>query len=87
MIPPLTYQGKPLAMDHVALMTDCTPLLNDAAALQSHLDEKGYVYLPGYLGRGRVVEARRAIIASLSEQDALERRPTGAALWRLAQNP
>jgi ectoine hydroxylase-related dioxygenase (phytanoyl-CoA dioxygenase family) len=66
---PVTVQGE--SVDQVELMTDCTPLLDDVDALRQQMQENGYVYLPGYLGRDRVTAARRVFIDSLQRAGAL----------------
>jgi hypothetical protein len=53
-------------------MDDCTPLLADPAALRTQMSENGYVYLPGYLGRDRVIEARRVFIERLRRHGCLD---------------
>ena len=67
-LPRLTLMGHEI--EAVELLEDCTPLLGDREALREQFATNGYVYLPGYLGRGRVIEARRVFI------DALRRRGT-----------
>jgi len=71
-IPQLTYQLKPLEMDHVEPMIDSTPLLGDMPAIRERMNEHGYVYLPGYLGRERVLKARRTICERLFQLGLLD---------------
>ncbi len=71
-MPPLTYRGEVLEAEHLGVMTDCTPLLHDFDLVRRHMQEKGYVYLPGYLGRDRVREARRQFIEQFVEADVLD---------------
>jgi hypothetical protein len=66
-LPQLTYQLKPLDMDYVDHMTDSTPLLGDIDALRERMDEKGYLFLPGFLGRERVMKARATLCNRLAE--------------------
>lgn len=68
-LPELTLQGNPV--DAVELMDDCTPLLADRDALLRQFQTNGYVYLPGYLGRQRVIEARKVFIDAIARTGAL----------------
>ncbi|CAN5516708.1 phytanoyl-CoA dioxygenase family protein [soil metagenome] len=68
----LTYQLKPMDMDPVDWMIDSTPLLGDFDAIRAQMDEHGYLYLPGYLGRERVLNARRTICQRLSDLGLLD---------------
>lgn len=68
-LPELTLRGEPI--DDVELMDDCTALLSDPDALRQQMRTNGYVYLPGYLGRERVKEARRVFIDDLVRRGAL----------------
>ena len=65
-----TFRGEPI--DNLQLMEDCTPLLCDRLAIERQLRENGYVYLPGYLGRERVIDARRIFIGELQKRGALD---------------
>jgi len=66
-IPTLTYKGEPLEADHLEIMKDSTPLLGHADALRARMADEGYLYLPGYLGRERVLGARRVLVDRLSK--------------------
>jgi hypothetical protein len=69
-IPRLTILGQ--EVDRVGLLEDCTPLLDDAAALRRQIKTSGYIYLPGYLGRDRVINARRSFIEALLERGVID---------------
>lgn len=87
-VPQLMYQGQPMEMDHLGLMDDATRLLADRDALHRELQERGYVYLPGYLGRQRVVEARKQFISRFQEAGALDpdRDPMDGVVRRPARS-
>jgi hypothetical protein len=68
-MPQLTLKGEPI--DEVELLDDCTPLLQDPDALREQFRTNGYVYLPGYLGRDRVMAGRRVLINELQRHGAL----------------
>lgn len=70
-LPLLTYQKKPLDMNHVDWMVDSTGLLGDSEALRKRMNEQGYLYLPGLLGRERVKKARRILCERLAKLDLL----------------
>lgn len=70
-MPQLTYQLKPLDMAYVDWMIDSTPLLGDVEALRERMEEKGYLYLPGLLGRERVMKARAAFCHRLAKEGLL----------------
>lgn len=70
--PDVTYRGEAFEPEHFGEMNDCTDLLNDPGQLREHVRSKGYIYLPGYLGRERVLKARRAFIDFLVRADALD---------------
>ena len=73
-VPELTYRGEILEPDHLALMEDATPLLDDPAALRRQMAMNGYVYLPSYLGRERVMRGREVFIERLRQLGALDER-------------
>jgi len=45
---------------------------NDPAALNARFEEDGYLYLPGFLDRDQVLEARNAILEYMDEHEGLE---------------
>lgn len=47
-------------------------LIDDAEALRARMDEDGYLYLPGYLNRDDVLEARDEIASRLEAQGHLD---------------
>lgn len=69
-IPPLTVQGQ--SVDCVELLDDCTVMLGSSDALRRHMHANGYIFLPGYLGRDRVIEARKVFIEKLWQADMLD---------------
>ncbi|HLL88659.1 MAG TPA: phytanoyl-CoA dioxygenase family protein [Tepidisphaeraceae bacterium] len=71
-IPPLTCAKHPVDPGHVGLLADCTPLLNDRAALLAHVERHGYLYFPGFHPRDEVVAGRRLFIDKLRDADALD---------------
>ncbi len=70
-LPDLFYRGERLDPAHADWMIDSTPLLGDVDALRRRMNEEGYLYLPGYLGRERVLGARRVITNRLSKLGVL----------------
>ena len=58
-------------VENVALLTDCTPIASDRGAIERQLQTAGYVYLPGFLGRERVIRARKLFIEQLARNGAL----------------
>jgi len=68
----VTYRGKTFEPDQIAHMEDCNWLLDDAASLREHMREKGYIYLPGHLGRERVERGRGVFIEALQQAGALD---------------
>lgn len=71
-MPRLTVQGQ--SAECVELLSDCTPMLGSADSLCRQMQTNGYVFLPGYLGRDRVIEARRVFIEKLRRADMLDPR-------------
>ncbi len=53
-------------------LTDCTPLIDDPAALRRHMREEGYLLLRGLLNRDDVYAARRSMLERLAEQGHLD---------------
>lgn len=47
-------------------------IVNDIEALRQRMADDGYLYLPGYLDRDLVFEARQEIVSQLAEGNALE---------------
>ena len=71
-MPTLTYQGQALEADHLQIMKDSSPLLGDVGTLRQRMSEDGYLYLPGMLGRERVLRARRVILERLAKYNLLD---------------
>jgi hypothetical protein len=63
--PRLVSSGVELDPAHMGRLTDSTSLLGDTAALRERMEADGYLYLPGYLGRAGVLEARREVVRRL----------------------
>ncbi len=58
-------------------------IMDDGAALRERMREDGYLYLPGYLNRAAVLEARADLLDRLAEANCLEPgTPTEAAIAR-----
>lgn len=53
-------------------LTDCTPMLADAAALRRHMREEGYLLLRGLLNREEVQAARLSMVERLAEQGHID---------------
>lgn len=69
LFPALTARGHRLdaAPDRLGLLRDSRDAVANADALRERLREDGYLYLPGYLDREAVLDARRDIVARLAE--------------------
>ena len=70
----LTASGHALEMGDDALgeLRRSDDVLDDGAALRARLAEDGYLYLPGYLGREAVLEARRALTGQMAAEGYLD---------------
>lgn len=68
----LTGRGFPLDTSDEAFGTlrSSSDIAADFDALRERMDEDGYLYLPGYLDRDEVIEARREITRRMAETDA-----------------
>lgn len=56
-------------------------ILDDGAALRDRMREDGYLYLPGYLDRAEVLDARAVLLDRLDSEGCLEPgMPIGAAI-------
>ncbi len=73
-IPQLAASGVALDMspDAFGELRRSDDLFGDYAALQERLAEDGYLFLPGYLNRNEVIEARREIVARLAKSGHLD---------------
>jgi len=71
-LPAMTYRGGVIDPQHLAHMPDSTPLLGDIEAVRRQLMEKGYIYLPGYLGREQVMRGRRVFVDKLTQLGVLD---------------
>lgn len=60
-------EGRRLAPDAVAPMTDSSPLLADGARLRARFAEDGFVFLRGALDRDHVLAARREVLGRMAE--------------------
>ena len=72
--PALYYRGSPLETtpQYFGELRDSTDVINDVATLRQRMAEDGYLYLPGLLNRDQVLEARRAVLERLAEQESLD---------------
>jgi hypothetical protein len=72
--PKLTSAKKEVEMAPTSFgeLTDCTPLLDDAAALRRHMREEGYLLLRGLLDRDEVQAARTSMLERLAEQGHID---------------
>jgi hypothetical protein len=59
-------EGRRLAPEAVAAMTDSSPLLSDGAALRARLGEDGYLFLRGALDRDEALAARSEVLHRLA---------------------
>jgi hypothetical protein len=71
-LPDLFYRNERLDPQHVDRMTDSTPLLQDMDSIRRRMNEDGYLYLPAYLGRERVLQARRVLTDRLLKLGLLD---------------
>lgn len=58
----ILYRGKPLVTSdrELGFLRTSSDIVDDVEALRQRLADDGYLFLPGYLDRARVLEARRA---------------------------
>ncbi len=87
---PITCLGEELdtAKDCFGWLQPSTNLLGDAAALKQRLDEDGYLYLPGYLDRAYVDEARNFLLHQISAMGLLnENAPVENGIARQPWQP
>lgn len=73
-IPPLTCMARPLDTGPEAFgrLREANELLGDAVAMRARMDEDGCILLRGYLGRDRVLDARREMLDRLNAEGALD---------------
>jgi hypothetical protein len=73
-LPRLYSIGNELSTDakYFGWLRDSSDALGDFETLKIRMTEDGYLYLPGYLNRADVIEARRAILTKASEAGLLE---------------
>lgn len=64
----LTASNKPINTDPACFgeLQSSLDILDDATALQERMDAEGYLFLPGILGRDRVLEAKREVAARIA---------------------
>lgn len=69
----LTARGFPLDVSDDAFgeLRSSMDIVHDVEALRQRIQDDGYLYLPGYLDREEVLEARREITNRLAEQGCL----------------
>lgn len=59
------------AAERFGVLRSSADLADDAAALRARMQEDGYLYLPGFLDRELVLDARRATLEKLADQGEL----------------
>jgi hypothetical protein len=85
---PLTSLGQDLDTSPEAFgeLRRSDEIAHDMQALRARMAEDGYLYLPGYLDRDLVLEARRVLCHQLAERGLLDpRRPVEEAVVRPAE--
>lgn len=73
-LPQLYSYGHALDMEEskVGLLRDSSDASSDFEELRRRLDEDGYLYMKGYLGRERVLKARASIVERLASAGVLD---------------
>jgi len=73
-MPALTCMARPLDMEPEAFgrLREANDLLGDAGAMRARMDEDGCILLRGFLGRDRVLDARREMLRRLEAEGALD---------------
>lgn len=73
-IPKLTARGLSLETtpEKFGRLRESTDVAGDASALRERMKQDGYLYLPGYLNRDEILEARRVITDRLAAQGFLD---------------
>lgn len=73
-LPRLTARGIELDTlpEKFGFLRESTDIAEDGNALRARMDEDGYLYLPGYLHRNEIMEARRVVTDRLAEQGYLD---------------
>ena len=71
---PLSSAHKPLETAPTALgqLTDCTPMLHDAEALNAHMRDEGYLLLRGFHDQADVLAARLSMFERLAAEGHLD---------------
>lgn len=54
------------------MLRESSDIANDVEALRARMEEDGYLYLPGYLDRDEVLEARREILSRLAKSGHID---------------
>ena len=69
-LPKLTAQGLELetSAESFGLLRDSTDVLDDTSTLKERMAEDGYLYLPGYLDRKLVLQARESVTDRLAAE-------------------
>src|SRR5690242_19099481 len=75
-VPPLLSGGVPLntGPDVFGLLNNSSDAIDSTDELRERMRRDGYLFLPGYLNRDEVLEARREVTRRLAEQGCLEDR-------------
>lgn len=82
-LPRLTAHGQALdtTPDKFGLLRASTDIQSDGAALRERMRQDGYLFLPGYLSRADVTEARTVITDRLADEGLLDPAyPSGQAV-------
>lgn len=82
--PELASCGQPLdtSPDYLGALRSSSDISGDVEALRQRMQEDGYLYLPGYLDRELVLEAREDILTQLAGEGYLAPgTPAMEAIW------
>ncbi len=73
-LPTLTACGLELDLssDTFGWLRSSSEIADDFEALRARMQEDGYLFLPGFLGRERVMAARRSVVEKLAAQGLLD---------------
>jgi hypothetical protein len=74
--------------DELRPLRSSADLVGDRDALLARLEEDGYLYLPGFLDRDEVLEARQTILNFMAEHEAMEpgSRPLDGVMGQYGKN-
>jgi len=69
--PALSILSQELDSEHFGELRPSMDIIDDADALRARMAEDGYLYLPGYLNRDAVLEARRTVLERIAAAGAM----------------